>query len=194
MNLSKAAKYISYLLIPPVMNLFIFIIFSVIIENEPNKYYGILISFVFGLLFPLLAILYFRKKGIISNNDATIKEERNIPYIYAIIFSLSGLLFSAAVELHYNLIMLWMVYLVTSIFIININKVWKISAHALGASIPVGALYYLENSQLFIISVIILFIVSLARLQLKVHTFMQVLAGSFLGFSVSYILLKYCNC
>jgi membrane-associated phospholipid phosphatase len=194
MNLTKTAKYISYLFIPPVMNLLIFIIYSIIIEDTPNTYYGILVALIFGLMLPLFAIFYFRRKGIISNNDATIKEERNIPYIYAIIFSLAGLLVSAIVGLHQNIVMLWMIYLITSIIIININKIWKISAHTMGASIPVGAIYFIGETQLLIISVFILSLVFLARLQLKVHTFMQVLAGSITGFSVSYVLLKYCNC
>lgn len=193
MNLTKPAKYISYLFIPPVMNLFIFTIFSINLENAPKSYYGILISLVFGLLLPLLAIFYFRKKGIISNNDATIKEERYIPYIYAIIFSLAGILFTAILNLHNNLIMLWQVYLLTSIIIININKIWKISAHTMGASIPVGALLFLGNLQLLIIAILLLSLVFLSRLLLKVHTFMQVLTGSIIGFLTTYILLKYCN-
>ena len=141
MNLTKPAKYISYLFIPPVMNLIIFVIYSFIYESFPKNIYSIAISFLFGLLFPLIAIFFFRSRGLVSDNDATIKEERHLPYIFAIGFSLCGVTFSSILNLNENLTMLWMIYLVSSIFILNINRFWKISAHALGAAIPLGALY-----------------------------------------------------
>ncbi len=115
MNLTKSAKYISYLFIPPVMNLFVFIIYSTIYEVSPKNYYSIIISLVFGLLFPLIAIIEFRRRGILSNNDATIKEERTLPYLFAIGFSLAGLSISSILSFDANLIMLWMIYLINSI-------------------------------------------------------------------------------
>ena len=192
MNLTKPSKYISYLFIPPVMNLFIFIIYSVKIENAPKSYYGIIISFLFGLLFPLIAIIEFRRRGVLSNNDATIKEERTLPYIYAIGFSLAGLSISSFISLDVNLIMLWMIYLINSILILNINRFWKISAHTMGASMPLGALMIIQDTSFILVSLIILILVAISRLYLKVHSFMQVLLGSIIGFTVSFVLLKYC--
>ena len=190
--LFKTSKIFSYLFIPPVMNLLIFIIYSQRYESFPNNYYGIGISFILGLLLPVIAIIEFRRRGIISNNDATIKEERTIPYLFAIGFSLTGITISSLLELNEKIIMLWMIYLISSILIININKYWKISAHALGASIPLGALFYIQNDLLLVVFILVYLIVCFSRLYLKVHTFLQVLAGSFVGFIVSIILLYYC--
>jgi len=192
MKLKLSAKYISYLFIPPVMNLLIFIIYSFIYELSPKNYYSIIISFLFGLLFPLIAIIEFRKRGILSNNDATIKEERTLPYLFAIGFSLAGLSISSVISLNVNLIMLWMIYLINSIIILNINRFWKISAHAMGASMPLGALLIIQETSLILTSLIILILVGSSRLYLKVHTFMQVLFGSIIGFTVAFVLLKYC--
>jgi membrane-associated phospholipid phosphatase len=174
------------------MNLFIFIIYSAIYELSPISFYSILISFLFGLLFPLIAILEFRRRGIISNNDATIKEERTLPYLFAIGFSLAGLSISSVLSVNVNLIMLWMIYLINSILILNINRFWKISAHAMGASMPLGALMIIQETSLILVSAIILILVAASRLYLKVHSFMQVLLGSIIGFTVSFVLLKYC--
>ncbi|MCW8850673.1 MAG: hypothetical protein OQJ81_11890, partial [Melioribacteraceae bacterium] len=182
MKLKLSAKYISYLFIPPVMNLLIFIIYSFIYELSPKNYYSIIISFLFGLLFPLIAIIEFRRRGILSNNDATIKEERTLPYLFAIGFSLAGLSISSVISLNVNLIMLWMIYLINSIIILNINRFWKISAHAMGASMPLGALLIIQETSLILTSLIILILVGSSRLYLKVHTFMQVLFGSIIGF------------
>jgi len=194
MNFTKPAKYISYLFIPPVMNLFIFTVYSIEFEEYPNSLIAIAISFTLGLFMPVIVFLNFRRKGLLADNDATIKEERTLPYIYAIGFSLSGVLLSGIFKLNEKLIMLWMIYLVTSILIININKHWKISAHALGVAIALGALVNFSNSTMLLITTVILFLVSFSRLYLKVHTFFQVIAGALVGFFVSYILLNYCFC
>jgi membrane-associated phospholipid phosphatase len=186
------AKIISYLFVPPVMNLFIFIIYSLEYESSPKSLYSITISFLFGLLIPVFTFLEFRRRGMIVNDDATIKEERTIPYIYAIGFSLTGLILSSLFGLHEKIIMMWMVYLVNSILIININKYWKISAHAIGASMPLGALLLFPGVEYLLVSTLILILVIFSRLNLKVHTLLQVIAGSIVGFSVSFVLLNYC--
>lgn len=193
MNITTLAKYISYLFIPPVMNLYIFIVFSFHYEVSYNIYYSIAISFVLGLWLPLVAILEFRRKGIISNNDATIKEERTLPYLFAIGFSLLGVTISSIIGLNEKLIMLWLIYLINSIFIMNINRFWKISAHTMGVAMPIGALIFTQETIWLVIAIVILLIVSSSRLILKVHTFLQVAAGCILGILVSFVLLNYCQ-
>lgn len=192
MNLKIIAKYISYIFIPPVMNFLIFLVFSFEIENTSNKWLGILISFLFGLLIPVITILKFKNYGVLSDYDATIKEERLVPYIYAIGYSMLGVIFSSLIGLNENLIMLWMVYVFISIFIININHFWKISAHAMGATVPIGALSIIEQNQYYLIFIVIFLMVANARLILKVHTLSQVIMGGIIGYSTAYILLNYC--
>ena len=131
-----------------------------------------------------------RKKGKILNNDATVKEERTVPYVYGIIFTLFGIVLSSWFNLNINIIMLWMVYLISSIILININRFWKISAHAMGASIPLGASIGFSQNY-FIIFSVILVLVCFARFILKVHTIQQIFAGSFVGFLTTYLLLNY---
>lgn len=190
-SLNLIAKTISYLFIPPVMNFVIFLIYSLIFENSYNTFYSILISFLFGLLIPVITILKFKKDGRISDYDASIKDERTIPYIYAIFYSLIGVLLSGLLQLSPKIIMLWMVYLINSIFIININHWWKISAHAMGASMPLGALSIINNIEWVLVSIIVLIIIGFARIYLRVHTPMQVISGAIFGFTVAFILLNY---
>lgn len=192
MNLRIIAKYISYIFIPPAMNFLIFLVFSFEIENSGKSWLGLLISFLFGLLIPVITILKFKKDGVLSDYDATIKEERLVPYIFAIGYSLAGVIFSSLAGLNENLIMLWMVYVFVSIFIININHFWKISAHAMGAAAPIGALTILEQNHYLIIFMGIFILVAAARLILKVHTFGQVLLGGIIGYATAHILLNYC--
>ena len=187
----KLAKIISYLLVPPVMNFFIFILFAYHFENYPNNLITILISLIFGLLIPIFTFIQFRRKGKIVNDDATIKEERTVPYIYAIFFSTIGLTISSLFQLDIRILILWLIYLISSILIININRFWKISAHALGVGMPLGGILVIGDSILTVIGIILMILVFFARMTLKVHTFAQVIAGAFLGISISYLLLIY---
>jgi membrane-associated phospholipid phosphatase len=66
------------------------------------------------------------------------------------------------------------------------------SAHAMGAAMPLGALIYLDEPFFIFISSFLLLIICFARIYLKVHTLLQVIAGSLIGFTVAFVLLKYC--
>ncbi|MDX1700749.1 MAG: hypothetical protein R3250_09035 [Melioribacteraceae bacterium] len=188
----KLAQIISYILVPPVMNFFIFILFSYHFEDFPNSLIAILISFVFGLSIPIYTFIQFRKKGKIVDDDATIKEERTVPYIYAIFFSLIGLILSAIFNLDIRILMLWLIYLIKSILIININRFWKISAHAMGVGMPLGGILYINDSLLTFVGIILMSMVFFARIKLKVHTPLQVSAGACIGIGISYFLLINC--
>ncbi len=185
----KTAKIISYVFVPPVLNFLIFILYSIHYEIGIKILYSISISFLFGFSIPIITFLNFRRKGKIINDDATIKEERTIPYIYGIIFTFFGVVLSGIFELNEAIIMLWMIYLICSIVIININRFWKISAHTMGAAIPLGAAFFFSYVSVFL-GIIIL--ISWSRFYLKVHTFTQIFAGTFIGFTISYMLLNLC--
>lgn len=189
MNLTSFAKIISYLFVPPFLNLAIFIIYSLQFENPSGKIYSIISSLLFGVLLPITVFIKLRKKGKILNDDATIKEERTVPYIYGILFSMAALVLTALLKLNVYILLLWMIYLVCSILLININHFWKISAHTMGASIPLGASIILSPTFIYIFA-IILIMVGFARYVLKVHTISQIIAGALVGFTTTYILLN----
>ncbi len=181
------ANVISYLFVPPTMNL---AIFGYIALNEKDSQMLIFAtSLVFGVVLPIAVFVYLRKKKLIANDDATIKEERTLPYF------IGALLTFAAMYIIYNYTGLsvafyvWLIYFITTISIILINKFWKISAHTMGVSIPLGILIFF-GSKLAIIFAIILFSVTWARLTLKVHTPMQVLTGALFGSGVSILILS----
>ena len=82
---------------------------------------------------------------------------------------------------------------ITNTHAVNINKYWKISAHAMGAAMPLGALVLNFDIYLVISSAIILFLVGFSRIYLKVHTVLQVFVGTLVGFVVSFALINYCK-
>ncbi|MBK7106300.1 MAG: hypothetical protein IPH62_13545 [Ignavibacteriae bacterium] len=189
MHLKNIAKIISYLFVPPILNFIIFVNYSIYFESDFKLWISIIISFLFGLSIPIFTFIYFRKKGKIINDDATIKEERTVPYIYAILFTIFGVILSGIFKLNESIIMLWMIYLICSILILNVNRFWKISAHSMGAGIPLGASLFINNFYFFLAVIIF---VGWSRFYLKVHTIPQIISGGIVGISASYLLLKFC--
>jgi len=189
MNKTLLAKIISYQFIPPVMNVVIFVLIAFEIERS-YKLLIIFSSLIFGFVFPILTFIILRRKNKIVNDDATVKEERTIPYLYGIVFSLLGtcLVFFGGPSL--LAVLLWLAYFVNSTILIIVNKFWKISAHTMGVAIPLGASFVLMGAYPFIF-VIVLLLVAWARKELGVHTMLQLIAGAIVGFFVTYLLVPY---
>ena len=188
MNTKQLAKIISYIFIPPLMNFVIFVLLAVKIELTEKRFLVIGTALILGLILPLVTFIILRKKGKIVNDDATIKEERTIPYLYGIVFSIFATLILFFGKANNLAVMLWFSYLFNSIILIVVNKYWKISAHTMGVAIPLGASFFICTNFTYVL-LIILLLVAWARNELKVHTIPQIIAGAFVGFTVTYILL-----
>jgi len=185
----KIARIVSYLFIPPLMNFFLFISLAIYLQLEPKiKTVVILISFLFGLAIPIIYFVIMRSKGKIDDNDAQIKEQRKNPYLFGIFLTIVAILLSIYLVNNRIITVAWCAYLVCSIILVIVNKYWKISAHAMGAAIPLGIMLFYSNL-LSLSLVMILFLVGWSRIKLKMHNLNQVLAGGFLGVIVPVLLL-----
>jgi membrane-associated phospholipid phosphatase len=171
------AKYFSYFLVPPVMNFYLFLILS---KHSSNPNFVVAVAVFFGFILPVTFFIYMRKKKRIVDNDATIKEERTVPYLFGALFCSLALGVSYLAHSERLFLEVWFIYILTSLLIAVINKFWKISAHAMGAAIPLGVLIYL-NDYWFLLFIFFLVLVSSSRLILKVHTPAQVFFGGLLG-------------
>lgn len=185
-NSKKIARIISDLFVPPVFTLVSFIILG--FKYESDFFYKSVVigsGAILGFILPILFFLYLRKKGKVINNDATIKEERNFPYFVGVLFCLTGFTVLYLLGSNEFAVSLWMVYAVNTLLLIAVNKFWKISAHAIGASTFLGLMAFLYGSAGFYFLPLIL-LIGAARLVLKVHTSLQVIAGTFFGFLLTY--------
>ncbi len=189
MNTNRIAKILSYIFIPPVMNIAIFILLAFKLEEEGKQQYVILSAIIFGFLLPLATFIILRKKGKIVDDDATIKEERTVPYLFGISFSILAIIFLYYFEISELSVLLWISYFFNSIVLIAVNKYWKISAHAMGAAIPFSASTLFGGLYSLVFGIVLL-LVSWARYKLKVHTVAQIIAGAFVGFIITFLLLN----
>lgn len=194
---NKIARIISTIFVPPSLTLIIFTFFAFHFENDSVKITEtILISLILGFISPISIYFILKRKGKIIDVDASIKEERTLPYIVATFFYLLGLAMMIKIGLNIVIIAFWFCYISNTLITIIINKHWKISAHAMGITGPITAMYFAMglNSILFIPLIIL---VGWSRIELKCHTFFQVAAGILLAFvstfSQMYFIIHYFN-
>ena len=176
-TLNKLARFISTLFVPPSFTIIVFTLFAFIFESEIlQRIIVILVAFIFGFIAQIILFLVFRKRGRIVDLDASVKEERTTPFLISIGFYFIGLIILIVAHVNILSIAFWFCYLSNTFFTILINKHWKISAHAMGAAGPLAAVTY-AFGPLVLAFIILVAMIAWSRIQLKVHTFPQVLIG-----------------
>lgn len=186
----KLARVISTLFVPPSFTIIVYFIFALSVEQTLKKSLIVfLVALVFGFLAPITMFVIMRKRNMISDNDAMIKDQRTLPYFIAIIFYAIGLLIMILTKVSIISIAFWFCYISNTIITILINKYWKISAHSMGASGAAAALFFVVGWSSFI-AVIITILVGWSRIELKCHTLQQVIAGIVLAFVSVYVQMK----
>ena len=186
---NKAARYISTIFIPPLFSLLVYVYFPIVfIASFPLRLAAIFNGVGCSVVLPLWLFFLFRRKKLISDDDALIKEQRLIPFLFGVGFYAAGLVVFLLLKVPEVIIYLWISNIIITSAIIIINLFWKISVHAAGVGTFLGVMYYLFGlPSLFL--VILVLLISWARIYLKCHSPLQVLAGTLLGFSAVYFLL-----
>lgn len=178
----RLARIVSDLFIPPFFTLTSFLFLTLWLEADAGRVMLFnIISFLFGVVFPIAMFLVMRKKGRVADNDARKKEERTIPFIYGALIYLGGFLSLYIAGAEKFELVYWFCYVTNTLLLIPINKYWKISVHAMGASGPGGMLFLLFGPASLIYFIIVI-LVGWSRIRLKCHTPAQVAAGALYGF------------
>ena len=183
----KIARLISLLFVPPSFTILTFIFFAFYYEDNHSKIIEtISIALVFGFILPISLFLFLQSKKKIVDQDATIKEERTLPYLISAVFYLIGLILMIIFKLNIVIIAFWFCYLSNTLITISINKFWKISAHSIGVSgTMAGILPAIGNYAFFLMPLV--FFIGWSRITLKCHTLLQVVAGIIFAFLSTFI-------
>jgi membrane-associated phospholipid phosphatase len=184
---NKIARLISTIFVPPSFTLILFSSFAFLLEVDfLNKLILFFTSFIFGFILHIIFFFHLRRKGLISDEDASIKEERTYPYIVASLIYLTGFLILLFFDINIISTAFWFCYISNTILVMLINNTWKISAHTMGASGPAAALYFIIGFNIiFLIPLIGL--IGWSRIQLKLHDVQQVIAGAVVGFASTFL-------
>ncbi|MCK9425836.1 MAG: hypothetical protein M0Q21_07360 [Ignavibacteriaceae bacterium] len=185
----KTARIISTLFVPPTLTLFSFSLLGLQFEHSlDNKMLVIGSAFIFTFFLPVVFFVIMLKKKKIINQDAEMKEERTIPFLFGLSLLLIGYFFLRSYNIQPLTLAFWFCYISNMAAIIFINKIWKISIHALGIAAPL-AMFLFIGSWIAYPILFLLFLVGWSRIKLKCHTFAQVIAGALFGFLSTYLQL-----
>jgi len=126
---------------------------------------------------PALYMFYGLKKGFITDWDMTRREERKGLYLFTVFTHLIGVVYAfflGKVFLAYTLLVFWMLAVVFAVITLR----WKISVHAGVTAVAVGFVNHFFGWRNYWWLVLILLLVLWARVEVKKHTLIQVIAGS----------------
>ena len=156
-NKNRIARIISTLFVPPSFTIIVFTIFAFVLETEIIKtVVTILVAFLFGFTAQIILFIVLRRRGKIVDLDASVKEERTIPFLISVGFYLVGLVILLFFKVNIISIAFWFCYISNTLVTILINKHWKISAHTMGAAGPLAAITYVFGPAALVFSVIVI--------------------------------------
>jgi membrane-associated phospholipid phosphatase len=183
----KHARIISTIFVPPSFTIVVFTFFAFTLETElTQRLITFLVALLFGFIAPIILFVVLRKRKKLADLDASIKEERTLPFVIATGFYLIGLIILLIFNVNIISIAFWFCYISNTMITILINKHWKISAHAMGSAGPLAAITFCLGPQMLFFS-FITFLVGWSRVQLKVHTIAQVIGGILFAFISTYL-------
>lgn len=155
-----------------------------------------LMTFLLTCVIPVVAIILLYKMKLISSPGLNNQKERYIPYVITAICYLGAAWYMFRIHAPSWLYMFMIGGAIAAAVSCVVNIWWKISAHLAAMGGLVALLFRILSDGIYIcnmwviISVAILLtgILGSARIQLKCHTFWQVIAGAANGFFWVYLL------
>jgi membrane-associated phospholipid phosphatase len=199
------ANFLSIILIPLLAPTYLYAIILFFFPEVTNitaigdKLLAILYIALTTTLLPFIVVFILYKRKVISDLTLHKQEDRTIPQIFSCVIYFAISLFLVGKIGFSNALTLSMIAVTLSVvFLTMITPFWKISTHACGAWGLFAILYVLQTrfyETSFVIPYYIILAstigVCAARLYLRVHTPMQVLAGSILGMLIGFSLFHY---
>ena len=178
----RIAHAISMVFLPPLVAVATFSVVSIHLSTSSLEalLYAVVAS-VFVAILPVGYIAWLiRREAIHGGIDLEMRQERQAPYLLAAASSGVGDAALWAVGAPGSMLLLASLYGASAIVMAVINRRWKISAHAAGAGIGVGAMVSSFGTVALPLA-ILLPAVCWARVRIDMHSRAKVLAGATLG-------------
>ena len=180
-NIQKIGIILSYIIHPMVISFVTFlylIYYSNILIADKNLIF--ILCLIFSTISPIATFYFLKKNNLISDLDASKKEERLLPMAFGTLFFLLG--FVTLRMLNAQLLIQGIMFcsMINVILAWLITNYWKISIHAITLSSSITIFWIFEYQNVLII-ILILFILIIGRLLAQAHDLNQIMAGIFLG-------------
>ena len=180
---------LSYLLHPMVISSLTFwaiIYHTALTIVNPNQIF--LLSFFFSTMLPIITVLYLKNQGLISDLDASNKEERLLPMAFSALFFLIGFVILRKINAPIIIQGIMFCSLINTIIVWLITKHWKISIHTLSISSSITIFWLLGYNYIFPMLILLMLTVT-ARVITNSHTLLQSIIGIAVGIISTYIQL-----
>ena len=178
---------VSYLLHPMLISFCTFwylIYYSSIINEEKNSVFFICLTF--STILPILFFLILKNKNLITDLNASKKEERLLPMAFGALFFLIGFIILRTMNVPLLIQGIMFCGLMNTILAWLITKHWKISIHALSLSTSV-TIFWIFGYKYLVVSIGLLFLVTIARIFSNAHNLLQIIVGILTGFISTFI-------
>ena len=185
-NIQKIGIILSYLIHPMVISFVTFlhpIYYSNILIEDKNLIF--ILCFTISTISPIATFYYLKRKSLISDLDASKKEERLLPMAFGALFFLLG--FITLRMLNAQLVIQGIMFcgMINVILAWLITNYWKISIHAITLSSSI-TIFWIFGYQNVLIIILILFILIIGRLLAQAHDLTQIMIGILLGIISTY--------
>lgn len=175
------ARILSTIFNPFLTALALFVILSHVTAKDTLDFWRLLfLSTFFTSIGPMLYVFWLYAADRISDLDMSVRDERETVFSTFVVFYLAG---AGVLWLTHSprvMIATMLGYFAATLIVGYITRYWKISTHALGIAAPLVALSLLYGREPLPFLVLIP-MVCWARVYLKAHTPLQVVAGALLG-------------
>ena len=178
---------VSYLLHPMLISFCTFwylIYYSPIINEEKNSVFFICLTF--STILPIVFFLILKNKNLITDLNASKKEERLLPMAFGALFFLIGFIILRTMNVPLLIQGIMFCGLMNTILAWLITKHWKISIHALSLSTSV-TIFWIFDYKYLVVSIGLLFLVTIARIFSNAHNLLQIIVGILTGFISTFI-------
>jgi membrane-associated phospholipid phosphatase len=175
------ARILSTIFNPFLTALALFVILSHVVAKDTFDFWRLLfLSTFFTSIGPMLYVFWLYATDRISDLEMSARNERETVISTFVIFYLVGAGVLWITHSPRVMIATMLGYFAATLVVGYITRYWKISTHALGITAPLVALTLLYGRQPLPFLVLIP-MVCWARVYLKAHTLMQVIAGAALA-------------
>ncbi len=161
--------------------------FPIALRDEPSRGQALLWAGVYIALVCVLPLIYIAtmvRRGRITDIHMQVRKQRLLPFVVSMLCAVIAWLMLGLLGAPPVVPLFALFSLIQLAIMAVITLIWQISIHAIsisGATVATGVLFGLQPA-LFTVPLVVL--VGAARLKLKRHTPMQVIAGTALGVAI----------
>jgi membrane-associated phospholipid phosphatase len=175
------ARILSTIFNPFLTALALFVILAHACSHSTTEFWTLLfLTTTFTSILPMIYVFWLYSTDRISDLDMSQRHEREAVFGAFVIFYFLGALALFFIHAPQLIIASMAMYFASTLIVQYITRYWKISTHALGITAPLVALTLLYGQETLPFLVLIP-MVGWARVYLKAHTLLQVVAGSALA-------------